>query len=115
MAHAGSCHCEAVRFEVDGTIERVIDCNCSMCRRRGGLLWFTPAQGFRLVAEEGALATYTFNRHVIRHHFCTRCGIATHGEGTAPDGTAMVAVNVRCVEDLDLDRLEVASFDGRAA
>lgn len=114
MKHKGSCHCEAVRFEVEGTIERVIDCNCSLCRRRGGLLWFAAESAFSVTAEEGALSTYTFNRHVIRHHFCARCGIATHGEGAAPDGTRMIAVNVRCIDALDLGALEVAAFDGRA-
>jgi hypothetical protein len=112
MTHQGSCHCGAVAFEADGEIGAVVDCNCSLCRRRGGLLWFVPASGFRLQTPPEAAATYTFNRHVIRHHFCPTCGIATHGEGRAPDGTAMIAVNVRCLPAVDLSTLTVHSFDG---
>ena len=44
MRLAGSCHCGRIAYEVevgDGITE-VYDCNCSMCRRRGGLLWFAP-------------------------------------------------------------------------
>jgi hypothetical protein len=29
-----------------------------------------------------------------------------------PDGTRMVAVNLRCVPDIDLDTLEIQKFDG---
>jgi hypothetical protein len=30
----------------------------------------------------------------------------------APDGNRMVAVNLRCVPDIDLDQLEIQAFDG---
>jgi hypothetical protein len=115
MLNKGSCHCGKIAFEVEGDIERVIDCNCSLCRRRGGLLWFAPRSAFRLTTDERDMATYTFHRHVLRHHFCPACGIATHSDGEMPDGTPMTAVNVRCVEAVDLDALEVAKFDGRNA
>ena len=112
MMHAGSCHCGAVAFEVEGEIREVYDCNCTLCRRRGGLLWFRPATAFRLTAGAEALATYTFHKHVIRHRFCRTCGIATHGEGAAGDGHPMVAVNVRCLPEVDLENLSVRKFDG---
>ena len=112
MIHRGGCHCGAVAFEAEGEIGAVVDCNCSLCRRRGGLLWFVPADRFRLTTVPESAATYTFNRHVIRHRFCPTCGIATHGEGSLPDGTAMVAVNVRCLPAVDLTTLAVQSYDG---
>ncbi|WP_342779034.1 hypothetical protein [Luteimonas wenzhouensis] len=40
----------------------MVDCNCSMCRRRGGLLWFVPASAFELATPRERLGTYLFNR-----------------------------------------------------
>lgn len=110
--HSGSCHCGGIAFTAEGDIGEVIDCNCSMCRRRGGLLWFVPASAFALQTPRERLGTYLFNKRHIHHHFCPNCGIAPFGEGTAPDGTVMVAVNVRCLPDVELATLKVVPFDG---
>ena len=59
-----------------------------------------------------AIATYTFGKHVIRHQFCKTCGCAPFAEGTGPDGAAMVVVNLRCAEDLDLATIKITPFDG---
>lgn len=113
MTHHGSCHCGAVAFELEGDIAEIVDCNCSICRRRGSLLAFYPREALRLSTPESALSTYTFNKGHIRHRFCSTCGIAPFGEGDDPrSGKAMVAVNVRCLPDLDLEVLKVVKFDG---
>jgi hypothetical protein len=112
MTYQGSCHCGRIGFEATGEIGQVLDCNCSFCRRRGGLLWFVPAADFKLLTPKANVATYTFNRHKLQHHFCATCGIAPYSEGTGPDGKAMVAVNVRCLSDVDLASLKVVPFDG---
>jgi hypothetical protein len=114
--HEGSCHCGAIAFEVEGDIGTVIDCNCSLCRRRGGLLAFFPREALVLKTPETALSTYTFNKGHIRHHFCATCGIAPFGEGEDPrSGKAMAAVNVRCLPAVDLEALEVRRYDGASA
>jgi hypothetical protein len=112
MKHQGSCHCGRIAFEVEGDISEVYDCNCSMCRRRGGLLWFGPRDAFTLKTPESDVATYTFNKGHIQHHFCTHCGIAPYGEGDSPKTGPTVAVNVRCLPDVDLSALKVTSVDG---
>ena len=114
MSHRGSCHCGRIAFEVEGEPKEVMACNCSVCSRKGSLLWFVPRDQLRLPTPESDMATYTFNRHVIKHRFCPRCGIHPFGEGTDPKGNAMAAVNVRCLEDVDPDSLPVKHFDGRA-
>ena len=115
MKHQGSCHCGAIAFEVevgDGITE-VYDCNCSMCRRRGGLLWFGPRSALELKTPEAALSTYRFNRERLDHHYCATCGVAPFSEGTNPKtGAATVAVNVRCLPDVDLGVLKVVPVDG---
>jgi hypothetical protein len=112
MKHEGSCHCGRIGYEVSGEIPQVVDCNCSFCRRRGALLWFVPAADFKLRTPQANVATYTFNKHRLQHHFCTSCGIAPYSEGTGPDGKAMVAINVRCLPEVDLEALKVVQYDG---
>lgn len=114
MRYKGSCHCGRVAFEVEGDVTSALSCNCSMCGRRGSLLWFVPRDKLTLLAPEGDAATYTFNKHVISHRFCAACGIHPFGEGTGPDGARIAAVNLRCLEDFDLDSVPVQHFDGRS-
>lgn len=112
--HKGSCHCGRIAFEVEGEIDSGLACNCSICSRKGSLLWFVPREKLKLLTPESDMSTYTFNKHVIRHHFCPKCGIHPFGEGKDPKGNAMAAVNLRCVEGLDLDKVPVKHFDGRS-
>lgn len=112
--HHGSCHCGKIAYQVDGEIDKVLDCNCSMCRRRGGLLWFAPRDNFRLTSAEGDYATYRFHKQDIAHHHCPDCGIAPFSEGAMPDGSPIVAINVRCLEDVDLDAIPVEKVDGKS-
>lgn len=114
MKYNGSCHCGKVAFEVDGEIGTALACNCSICQRKGSLMWFVPRADLKLLSPEDAASTYTFNKHVIKHRFCPNCGIHPYGEGTDPKGQAMAAINLRCIEGLDLDAVKVSHFDGRA-
>ena len=56
MIYQGSCHCGKIRYEVEGDIGEVTECNCSICRRRGHLLWFVPRSRLRLHTPESNLA-----------------------------------------------------------
>ena len=114
MTYEGSCHCARITFEVDGDIKQVVECNCSHCSRKGYLLWFVPRQQLRLLCPESALATYTFNKGVISHHFCPECGCAPFGFGKDPSGAATAAVNVRCLEGVEPSTLKVVPFNGRS-
>ncbi len=115
MNYHGSCHCGNIAFDVEGEIEGVISCNCSICQRKGSLLWFVPRDKLTLRTPEENAATYTFNKHVIQHHFCPTCGIHPYGEGADPSGNKMAAINIRCLEGIDLDTVAVQHFDGRSA
>ncbi|MDX3894156.1 GFA family protein [Pusillimonas sp.] len=116
MPFEGSCHCGAVRFEVDAQPPwQAISCNCSHCRRKGFLLSFFPAEQFTLLRGEEALSSYRFNTHKIEHRFCRHCGTQPFAEGANPDGSAVRAVNLRCVPSIDLDALALQRFDGAAA
>jgi hypothetical protein len=114
MKYRGSCHCGKLAFEVEGKVDGALRCNCSICHRKGSLLWFVPRASFRLTVSADDVATYTFNRHVIKHQFCRHCGIHTHGLGVDPKGNEMAAINLRCVEDFDFSTIPVQDFNGRA-
>jgi hypothetical protein len=112
MKYHGSCHCGNVKFEAEGEIQQVLACNCSMCSRKGSLLWFIPRENFQLVSGEPK--TYTFNKHFIKHRFCANCGIHPYAEAADRSGKPMAAVNARCLEGVDLAALPVKHFDGRS-
>lgn len=113
--YQGSCHCGAVRYSVEtAPIAEAMSCNCSYCGRNGGLLSFAPASAFRLLTDEAALSDYQFGSKTIHHLFCATCGISGFGRGTMPDGSAAVALNVRCLDGVDLDALKVTHFDGKS-
>jgi hypothetical protein len=114
MTYQGSCHCGRIAYEVEGEITRVTECNCSHCARKGFLLWFGPRPALRLKTPESALSQYTFNRHHIRHQFCAACGCAPFAFGTDSKGADTVAINVRCLPDVDPAGLTITSFDGRS-
>jgi hypothetical protein len=114
MIYKGSCHCGRMAFEVEGEIKGVMACNCSICQRKGTLMWFVPRDKLRLSTPDSAAATYTFNKHAIKHRFCSSCGIHPYGEANDSKGNAMAAINIRCLEDIDLAAIPVQHFDGRA-
>lgn len=115
QTYSGSCHCGAVRYRATLDLEQpVIACNCSICGRSGSMLAFIPESAFTLETSPDALVDYQFNKHVIHHLFCRNCGIKSFARGARPDGSAMVAVNARCLEGVDPATLNVKPFDGKS-
>jgi hypothetical protein len=111
-AYEGGCQCGRVRYRVEMELGPVISCNCSRCRRIGSLLAFVPTQDFTLLQGEDATTRFDFNRHVIHHFFCSTCGVQPFARGTDPKGNAIVAINTRCLDEVDIDALVVKTLDG---
>jgi hypothetical protein len=109
--YRGSCHCGAVRFEVDAGQRLVcLDCNCSICTKSGYLHLIVPRSRLRIVQGEPSLVTYMFGTGIARHYFCRTCGIKPfYVPRSNPDG---IDVNVRCLDPVPTD-IEVQPFDGR--
>lgn len=111
MKYTGSCHCGAVRFEVEApeSVE-VEQCNCSICRKSGFLHLIVPLSKFALLQGEQALSTYTFNTGVAQHYFCRHCGIKPfYTPRSNPDG---MDVNLNCL-DTGPAQVRVVQFDGQ--
>jgi hypothetical protein len=114
MKHQGGCHCGQVRFEVEMNLEKAVSCNCSICLKRGSLLDFVPESNFKLLSGQNESKEYLFNKKAIYHSFCKNCGILSFAKGAMPDGTKMVAINVRCLDGIDLSKIEIQPYDGRS-
>ncbi|MNR82277.1 Glutathione-dependent formaldehyde-activating enzyme [compost metagenome] len=115
MHYQGSCHCGLLKFEAEGELEQVIECNCSHCSRKGFLLWFVPRAQMKITSGEGKSTVYKFNKHRIDHHFCPTCGCQTYGFAKDKDGNEMAAVNARCLENVDLSGVKKHQYDGKSA
>jgi hypothetical protein len=110
----GGCHCGAVRYRVEVDLSKpVLQCNCSICSRTGALLTFVPASAFTLEKGESSLTDYQFSKKVIHHVFCTVCGVRSFARGVGPNGP-MVAINTRCLDDVEATTFSVRHFDGKS-
>ncbi|MCU0518314.1 MAG: GFA family protein [Oscillatoria sp. Prado101] len=107
---SGGCHCGAVRFQVIVDQYKAVECNCSICTKKGFLHLIVPAERFTLLQGEDVLTTYTFNTGTAKHMFCRICGIHSfYRPRSHPDG---YSVNVRCLDSDLLSRFRIAPFDG---
>ena len=108
--YTGGCHCGAVRYEVEMDLKKVMECNCSHCSKKGFLLSFVDRDKFSLQSSEDMLIEYFFNKKTIRHLFCRVCGVQSFAEGvTFPK----VAINVRCLDEVDVSKLTIEQVNGK--
>jgi hypothetical protein len=92
-----------------------MECNCSHCARKGLLLWFVPRGDFELDPVATPLSSYRFNKRVIEHLFCPTCGVQCFSYGIDPHtGDPVVAVNVCCLEDMDIAKVPHIPIDGKS-
>jgi hypothetical protein len=112
--YLGGCHCGYIRFEVTTDLALVANCNCSICSKRGALWTFVKAPQFKMRKGEDALTDYQFGKKKIHHLFCPTCGVGSYSRGIAPNGDDTVAINVRCLDDLDVTSLQPKPFDGKS-
>jgi hypothetical protein len=113
--HRGGCHCGAVRYRVDLDLSKpVTQCNCSICSRTGTLLSFVPADSFVLEKGEDSLTDYQWGKKHIHHLFCKVCGVRSFARGEAPKIGPMVAINTRCLDEVDAASLPTRKFDGKS-
>jgi hypothetical protein len=112
--YTGSCHCGAVAFAVALDLEQALECNCSICTKLGAVWAFAPKAKMTLKSGAADLGDYQFGKKRLHHRTCRHCGIEVFAEGVAPDGTPTVGVNLRCLDDVDVKKLQPRLHDGRS-
>ncbi len=113
QTYRGSCHCGRVQFEAQTELNRVVECNCSICTKKGALHHRVTPENFKLLSGEEALSLYQFGSKIAKHYFCKYCGIHTFSRPRA--APEMYSINVRCLDDFEriITSAEVAKFDGK--
>ncbi len=111
MIYQGSCHCGAVRFEVEAPEHIEADrCNCSICTKSGFLHMIVPLSRFKLLSGEESITTYRFNTGIAKHTFCKQCGVKPfYTPRSNPDG---IDINVHCL-DTEPVSVTITEFDGQ--
>lgn len=109
MSVEASCHCGAVRFRVASAPTELKACNCSLCRRLGGLwAYYSPKD---VVFEARDTAGYIQGDRSIESHHCRTCGCTTHWQALDPDYDRM-GVNARLMDPAAIEGVRVRRFDG---
>ncbi len=107
----GSCHCGAVRIFVDHPPETVTDCNCSICRRLGGLTAYYKPFEVRMEGEEATFA-YSWGDKDLAFHTCRTCGCNTHTLPVSERAQGRIAVNARMFDPAVIVWARIRRFDG---
>ena len=111
--YTGGCHCGQVRFECTSDLSMVTACNCSICTKKGLHFTFLDPKSFQLRAGDENLKEYLFNKHAIHHQLCVDCGVDVFARGKKPDGSDVVALNVSCIDGIELSKLKMTPVDGQ--
>ena len=109
--YQGGCHCGRVRFHLRADLSAVLECNCSICTKKGILHLIVPPEQFKLLSGEDALTTYQFNTNTAKHTFCSHCGMHPfYVPRSHPDH---IDINARCLDGIDVAALRPRFFDGQ--
>jgi hypothetical protein len=111
MNLTGSCHCGAVKLTLPHAPDKATDCNCSLCRRVGGV-WVYYAWGSVRIEGREHEAEYIQGDRTLRTMHCRSCGITTHWEPLDPRPEAQHGVNLRLFDPALLAAVPVRRFDG---
>jgi hypothetical protein len=106
-----ACHCTSIRLEIESLPTWVLDCNCTLCRRYGGLwAYYEPGQ-VRLVQGADDTDHYSWLDHDIGYHWCKRCGCVTHYTVLKANPPWIRAINVRMIPTLDPAKVQIWQID----
>lgn len=115
----GSCHCGFVTFDVDADIDHVRICDCSICHKRGALLFRVPNDALRPITPLDQMTLYEGGSKTAKDYFCPKCGILPFRRASVPTAQELKAeskmfygwaVKTRCLDGFDPKSLRVEAF-----
>ena len=109
---SGTCHCGAVSIDVPAPPASLLSCNCSLCRRTGGLWAFYAPQDVRVSGHPEHTEAYVWGDRTLRTVRCRHCGSVTHWESLQPQVDQRCGVNFRNFAPELVASLPVRRFDG---
>jgi hypothetical protein len=107
------CHCGTVKAEINvpENFEKVLRCNCSLCKRKGALMTLVKNEDFKITNGADKISLYQFHTKVAKHYFCSICGIYTHHNPRS--NPAMTGFNIGCIDEFDTFSLKnISIIDG---
>jgi hypothetical protein len=107
----GSCHCGKVSWTYVGTLESATACNCTSCRRWGGL--WAYGNEHEEISTSGVTQTYVRGPN-LEYHFCPTCAGVAFWKllRTTDEGKRPMAVNLRMSEPAEIEHLPIDHFEG---
>ena len=108
----GSCHCGAVRLTLPSAPEQATKCNCSLCRRVGGLWAYYEFGTVRIEGHPENTAEYIWGDKTLRNVRCKTCGCVTHWEPLSPEPGGKHGVNLNNFDPRLQETVQVRRFDG---
>jgi len=108
----GSCHCGAVRLTLPTAPDKATSCNCSLCRRTGGIWAYYQFGTVSVQGHPENTESYVWGDRTLSNVRCKICGIVTHWEPLNAEPGARHGVNLRNFEPALLESVVVRRFDG---
>ena len=107
------CHCGQIEAEINiKNIEKILRCNCSICKRKGAIMSMVKNEDFKIVKGKQKLKIYKFHSKIAQHFFWSDCGIYTHHNPRS--NPSMTGFNIGCVDEVDVFGFkEVPLNDGK--
>jgi len=119
--YLGSCHCEEVRFNVKAEIDCLRACNCSICSKRGALIFRVGKDDMELLSPVEHLSIYKWGTHTGTDYFCSKCGVLPFRQPSHPSKEEIDAgmkrfdgwaINARCLDELDISSIPIETING---
>jgi hypothetical protein len=107
----GACHCGKVQIALPYAPQVVTNCNCSLCRRYGGLWGYYKVGEVKVTGQEHTQA-YIWGDRMLATHRCRDCGCITHWTPIESHPEARMGVNIRNFDPVLAGDVTIRCFDG---